>query len=322
MIGPEHQQTIELFGSELRILIGPRSTPDAPPQKLAAIQLEAFLRALHRRLTRFDPDSELSRLNADPAEWCPVSPLLALALRAGLWAAEQTEGLVDPTLTGELERMGYARSRAGMTGAPLQEALLAAPPRRPARPRPDTPWKRFHVDGGREEVRRPPGIRFDTGGTGKGLAADLCARRLSGYATFVVDAGGDLRIGGDEPAERVVEVAHPLDDEPAHVFRMSSGAVATSGIANRLWQHGEGFAHHLLDPSTGRPAWTGVIQATAVAETALEAETLSKAALLSGPERGRKILEPAGGVLVLDDGEVVRAGPFSACELRTTAFAA
>ena len=166
--------------------------------------------------------------------------------------------------------------------------------------------RQFSVDALTGVVHRPPGVRFDTGGSGKGLAADLCAGRLEGFATFVVDAGGDLRIGGEEPPERLVEVDHPLEPEPAHVFPMARGAVATSGIATRIWRHRDGFAHHLLDPSTGQPAWTGVIQATAIGETALEAETLAKAALLSGPERGAAMLEDRGGVLVLDDGAVLK----------------
>ena len=101
-------------------------------------------------------------------------------------------------------------------------------------------------------VRRPPGVRIDTGGSGKGLAADLAADRLGGYATFVVDAGGDLRLGGERPLERLVRIDHPLDDEPAHEFMLDRGAVATSGIKTRLWRTEHGFAHHLLDPSTRR----------------------------------------------------------------------
>ena len=50
------------------------------------------------------------------------------------------------------------------------------------------------------------------------------------------------------------------------------GGVATSGLGSRLWRDPEGRpAHHLLDPSTGAPAWTGLISATAVGGTALGA---------------------------------------------------
>ena len=48
-------------------------------------------------------------------------------------------------------------------------------------------------------------------------------------------------------------------------------------------------AHHLLDPATGRPAFTGVVQATALAPTALEAEIRAKAAVLGGPDGARAV---------------------------------
>ncbi len=83
---------------------------------------------------------------------------------------------------------------------------------------------------------------------------------------------------------------------------METGAVATSGIGRRSWLGPDGRpAHHLLDPATGRPAFTGVVQATALAPTAVEAEWRAKAAVLSGPERAADWLAH-GGVVVLDDG--------------------
>ena len=65
--------------------------------------------------------------------------------------------------------------------------------------------------------------------------------------TFVVDAGGDLRLGGERPLERLVRIDHPLADEPAHEFMLDRGAVATSGIKTRLWRTDTAFAHHLLE---------------------------------------------------------------------------
>ena len=94
---------------------------------------------------------------------------------------------------------------------------------------------------------------------------------------------------------------------------MARGGVATSGLDVRVWRRPDGrFAHHLLDPSTGEPAWTGLVGATAVAATALEAETLAKAALLSGPERARELLAGRGGLLVHDSGETELVGAIPA----------
>lgn len=308
----EHERRFELFGSRVRLLIGAPIRPGLPSPEAIGLQLEGFLRVLHRRLTRFDPDSELCALNASPAGACRVSSILAAAVDAAVWAAQHSQGLIDPTLVGELERAGYATSRAKAEPGPIEAALAEAPGRRPARPDSLARWRSISVDTIARMVRRPPGTRIDTGGTGKGLAADLASERLSGYATHVVDAGGDLRLGGERPLERAVRIEHPLHSGLAHEFLLDLGAVATSGVKTRVWRNQNGFAHHLLDPSTGEPAWTGVIQATALAETALQAETLAKMAFLSGPSRAATILSERGGLIVLDDGTVVPLGHLAA----------
>ncbi len=78
-----------------------------------------------------------------------------------------------------------------------------------------------------------------------------------------------------------------------------------AAVVKRLGESGTDGApaHPLLDPATGAPAFTGIVQATAKAPTAFLAEVYSKLALLSGPEQAPSRL-PYGGVLVLDDGRV------------------
>jgi FAD:protein FMN transferase len=99
-----------------------------------------------------------------------------------------------------------------------------------------------------------------------------------------------------------VHVESPFDGRILHTFELTGGGVATSGIGRRSWLDRSGApAHHLLDPASGRPAFTGVVQATALAPTALEAEARAKAAVLSGPYGAADWL-PHGGVVVLDDG--------------------
>jgi thiamine biosynthesis lipoprotein len=104
-----------------------------------------------------------------------------------------------------------------------------------------------------------------------------------------------------------------------HTFALADGGVATSGIGRRSWLDARGRpAHHLLDPATGRPAFTGLVQVTALAPTALEAEIRAKAALLSGPDAARAWL-PDGGVLVADDGGFTVVEPASASGRRAPA---
>ncbi len=309
----EYDVTFDAMGSHVRLMIG-EPGPGLDAASVAAARAQQFVTDFDWALSRFKPESELSAFNADPRESVPASELLRTAVKAGLAAAERSGGLVDPTLVREIETAGYVESRAGMPGAPLIEALAQAPNRRPARPNPEARWRSFEVDDEAGTITRPPGVRFDTGGTGKGLAADLIAARLAGYSRYIVDCGGDIRIGGPDALVRPYEVfvEHPLTGERAHVLRLSMGAVATSGLNVRIWRGDDGrYAHHLLDPAGGEPAWTGLIGATALADTAVEAETLAKAALLSGPEGGGSVLAEHGGLLVHDSRRVEPVGPLS-----------
>ena len=258
----------------------------------------------HERFTRFEPDSELSRLNADPRRVVPVSDAMARFAQAVVVAGRQTGGLVDGTLLGEIEAAGYREDLR--VSVPLALALELAPPRRPARPSPRQGWNQIAVDRVGRTITRPVGVALDSGGLIKGLAADLVAAALGAHECFAINAAGDVRVGGAGRVQRPVRVASPFDGATLHVFRLTDAGVATTGIGRRSWRGLDGApAHHLLDPATGRPAFTGLVQATAIAPTALEAETRAKAAVLSGPDAAAAWL-PDGGVLVLEDaGHVV-----------------
>jgi FAD:protein FMN transferase len=308
--------TFHAMGSDVRLLIGPRLRRTAPAPLDAADRDRAFVLEFARRLSRFVPDSELSRLNRDSRATAPATRLSRAAVRAGLWAAERSGGLVEPTLVGALERAGYVSSRDGVVPVSLRAALEAAPARRPAAPDPRSRWREIVVDEDAGTISRPPGVLLDTGGTGKGLCADAVACRLAGYTRYLIDCGGDIAVGGLgallEPYE--IDIEHPLTGEPIGTIRLGRGGIATSGVNVRVWQRPDGrFAHHLIDPSTGEPAWTGLIGVTALGGTALEAETLSKLALLGGADAARRALAEYGGLIVHDDGAVERIGPLEGC---------
>jgi thiamine biosynthesis lipoprotein len=288
------------LGTTVRVVV------ESPEARSLVTRARWIVEDYDRRLSRFRPDSELCALNADPRERVPASHLLRDAVRAALWAAERSAGLVDPTLLDDLERAGYTESLAPRgqsnkyegvrplnkwgseqkTGAEQTRLHLG-------RPRDDQRWRRIRVEG--DAVVRPPGMRLDLGGSGKGHVADLVAAILTPERRWAIDCGGDVRVGG--VVDQTVVVAHPAGGEAAR-FTLQRGAVATSAVHARAWPGG----HHLLDPATGEPVRTGVIQATAVGTTTLEAETLAKMALLRGtPE----ILARGGGVVVTEDHEVI-----------------
>jgi thiamine biosynthesis lipoprotein len=320
-----HELAFDSMGTRVRLLA-------SDPARLPAARAE--VERLAARLTRFDPGSELSLLNADPRAVVPASADLRAAVTAALAGAALTGGLYDPTLLGALERAGYARSRTGHPRASLATALRRAPRRHPAGPDPAQRWRRVHVDDERGTVARPTGLRLDLGGSAKGFIADRAAALLAPAGPCAADCGGDIRVHG----EHAIQVQNPFGGTTT-TLTVHDAAIATSGIDTRLWhvdrrpgddprpgelvdrrrsRPGDPRAgvgdraerqterHHLIDPSTHAPAWTGVVAATARAATAAEAEALAKAALLRGPVAGPALLAGHdGGVIVADDGTVI-----------------
>jgi FAD:protein FMN transferase len=308
-VAAEHRQTFDCFGGECTVIVADAARP-ADAAAAAAMARHALL-TWHQRFSRFDAGSELSRLNRSAADEVAVSPLMRRIVSVALAAARDTGGLVDITLADEIEHAGYAGHMDG-PGTDLGAALVTAPTRATAAPHPDERWRRIAVDDGHGTIRRPPGLRLDVGGIAKGVFADELAAMLDEFDAYVVDCCGDLRVGGRARVRRPVNIAGPFDGSTLHTFPVVAGGVATSGIGRRSWAADGGRpAHHLLDPRTGAPAFTGIVQATALAPTAAQAEVLAKAALLSGPSRAAEWLI-RGGVIVLDDGRHEVVGPTGA----------
>jgi thiamine biosynthesis lipoprotein len=300
----EASRTFTCFGGNTTVLVegaGPLGEPGE-----AVISARDRLLVWHAAFSRFKPESELSSLNRDERTAVPVTAIMARFVQAAVGAAQATGGLVDATMLDDIEALGYRTERFhGSLALPL--ALALAPPRQPATAHPDRRWRTIDVDLDTSTVTRPPGVKLDGGGIVKGLLADVVGEMLQQHNSYLVDCEGDLRVGGSAGLERSVAVTAPLSQRVLHEFRLADGAVATTSITKRSWMERLKPLHHLLDPATGRPAFTGIVQATALAPTALEAEALTKAALLSGPQAAPGWLRH-GGLIVLDDGSHVVVG--------------
>lgn len=307
--------TFKSMGTTINLRIG--RVPDQRAKRMLASGRQ-FIEGYDAALTRFSPDSELSRLNANPDDQVELSWLMSELIGAAIWSAETSGGLVDPAVIGALEHHGYKNSRGGATPASLQLALEEAPTRRPASADPGKLWRELRHDRVNRRLARPAGLRLDSGGVGKGLAVDLLARNwsltLGPDADFLINCGGDLRFGPGGNSFGEVAVEDPFEDRSLPLI-VDGGAVATTSIRNRIWRGGDGPAHHIIDPGSGAPAWTGVVAVTALAPTAHVAETLTKIAFLRGPDEALDTLAAAdGGIVFTDDGAATYVGPDSHAE--------
>ena len=233
--------------------------------------------ACERELSRFDPTSDLSRLNAAGGRWTPIGRRLLETLGLALRAREDTSGRFDPTVLPALVAAGYDR-----TFELLEE--------RAARPADD--WRAgtaIELDTRNCRARLEPGSSVDLGGIGKGYAAgralDAMLAASPALAGGLVDLGGDIAVSGESPdgGPWLVAVADPRRaGQTLAVLALDSGGVATSGRDARRFGPARSL-HHLIDPEIGEPALAGPLTVTVVAPDAAAAEVHATTLAIAGP---------------------------------------
>jgi FAD:protein FMN transferase len=233
--------------------------------------------ACERELSRFDPTSDLSRLNAAGGRWTPIGRRLLEALDLALRAREETGGRFDPTVLPALAASGYDRSFELLEE---REARWA------------DDWRAgtaIELDPRNGRGRLERGTSVDLGGIGKGYAAgralDAMVAASPTIAGGLVDLGGDIAVRGESPegGPWLVVVADPhRAGETLAVLALDRGGIATSGRDARRFGPARSL-HHLIDPETGESALAGPLTVTVVAPDPVAAEVHATTLAIAGP---------------------------------------
>jgi thiamine biosynthesis lipoprotein len=295
------RHAFEAMGTEVTLLLpSDRASECAGVERLVATWAETC--------TRFDPHSELSRLNAAQGQPRKVSPLLFGVLAYAYRAALATDGLFDPTLLPSLEAIGYDRDFRAIAAGLAARTSTGKPPATGG-------WRAMELHPDRQIVRLPMGVRVDLGGLAKGMAVDAVIADLASREVEVgaIDAGGDLAVIGRPPGAAAWTIAIEAPDGVRSVA-LESGALATSSTSRRRWRQGSEERHHLIDPRTGLPSTAPLWSASVAAGTCAQAEVAAKAAFLLGPEAGARFLvsHDLSGLFLAPDGTESRAGRWQA----------
>ena len=251
-------------------------------------------------LTRFNPSSELMKLNQCAGDWVTVSDLLFANIRAAKHAALLTDGLYNPLILSALVGSGYDRSFE----------QIDRPKASSTEPAPD--WRGIDLNLQTSEVNIPAGAALDLGGIAKGWTAATIADELAAYGACLVNIGGDI-VGRGAPTGFPgwpVEIEDPFTGDAFTTVYLHDQAISTSGIDYRHWQSVDGKQrHHIIDPRTGEPAVTDVLSATVIHPSATNAEAYAKAVILQGAEHGLAWLNQqwhTAGLVFRQDGAAFR----------------
>jgi len=295
------EHTFKAMGTDVHVIV-----VGGTPAHIALV--ETIVADREARWTRFDPDSELMRLNRHTGVPVMVSQDTFQLIEAAVEASHLTGGAFDPTVLGSLVAAGYSTTFGDIDGDRQVENV--AP---------------HGVDGIRLDpvtnmVVLPPETGIDLGGIAKGATAEFAASEVLkwGAEGCCVNIGGDLQVQGRGPGPEgwVIEIDCAGSDASRWVG-LAHGAVCTSTVSKRRWDTESGPQHHIRDTVSGGPLESGVASITVIGRSAIQAEVLTKAAMAAGVEGAEPLVTGHGatGMAVTSTGRIIEFDGFNHFEL-------
>ncbi len=243
-------------------------------EKKLLTETEETVKRLEKLFSVTDSESEISMLNQNGGG--TVSRETSTLISNALQLCEQTGGALDITVYPVLLAWGFTTGDYRVPQDEEIKLLLNL-----------VDYGSVAVEG--TEVRMADGVKIDLGSVAKGYTADCLAQQLTekGVESALLNLGGNIQAIGTKPNGEKwrIAVRNPSGPGNLAVLQVSDCAVVTSGGYERYFEQEGKIYHHIIDPSDGYPAESGLLSVTVVARSGLLADALSTALYVMGPER-------------------------------------
>lgn len=268
-----------MMGTEISVYLW-HEDPVAGTEAIEAVFEE--VRRINDLMSTYVEDSRISEINRDAATRPVVAgeELLNLIMRS-LDISVLTLGAFDITYDSVGQHYDFrARQRP-------DDATVAAELER-------IDYRHVEVDRAQGTIRfRKEGVRINLGGIAKGYTVERAVELLRGrgITNAIVTAGGDSRLLGDRRGQPwMVGVRDPRrEGEIAVSIPLQDEAISTSGDYERYFEEDGKRYHHIITPSTGRPA-SEVHSATIVGPDAVITDALSTSVFVMGVDKGLTLI--------------------------------
>lgn len=238
-------------------------------------------------LSRFKPQSDISRINAGAA----VQPVTVSRETIALIAesakfSRLSNGAFDITVQPLMQIWGFAEN--GRERLPSPEELKQA--------RSKVGYQHIKIIDSRQSVSfAQPGMSLDLGGLAKGYAVDqaVAALKKRGIKNALINAGGDIYALGSRGKLKKwrIAVRHPRKKAAVlAVLELQDQAVATSGDYEQYIKAGGRRLSHIVNPGTGQPCADSPASVTVLAEDCLTADALATAVCVLGSKKGMDLI--------------------------------
>ena len=232
---------------------------------------------LEKLLSRTKESSEITKINDQAGTPTEVDAEVASLLKSALEYSAATNGAYDITVAPIVSAWGFI---GGDYRVPSQEELNGLLK--------DVGYGRITLSG--TTVTLGAGQSVDLGGIAKGYASDRIAviYAKDGVTSGMISLGGNVWVCGKKPdgTDWRVAVQDPNDSSAyVGILSLSDAFAVTSGAYQRNFTQDGKTYHHIIDPTTGYPAESGLTSVTIVAKNGTMSDAFSTALFVAGKDK-------------------------------------
>ena len=261
-------------------------------------QSESLIASLESLVSVTDTGSELYAINQTGSG--TLTGKASSLMEQALEICRRTDGALDSSIYPIVRAWGFTTGSYQVPDEAEIQALL-----------PLVDYRKIQYDAAAGDVTLPEGMKIDLGSVAKGYAGQLVAQMLRehGVKSALLSLGGNVQTVGAKPdgSPWQIGIKDPQGEDAMMVLSVEDQAVVTSGGYERYFEQDGQTYWHIMDPSTGHPADSGLISVTIVGDEGVVCDGLSTALFVMGLEKAADLWAQSGdfeAVFVTASGEV------------------
>ena len=261
-------------------------------------QSESLIASLESLVSVTDANSELYAINQTGSG--TLTGKASSLMEQALEICRRTDGALDLSIYPIVRAWGFTTGSYQVPDEAEIQALL-----------PLVDYRKIQYDAADGDVTLPEGMEIDLGSVAKGYAGQLVAQMLRehGVQSALLNLGGNVQTVGAKPdgSPWQIGIKDPQGEDAMMVLSVEDQAVVTSGGYERYFEQDGQTYWHIMDPSTGHPADSGLISVTIVGNEGVVCDGLSTALFVMGLEKAADLWAQSDdfeAVFVTASGEV------------------
>lgn len=261
-------------------------------------QSESLIASLESLVSVTDANSELYAINQTGSG--TLTGKASSLMEQALEICRRTDGALDLSIYPIVRAWGFTTGSYQVPDEAEIQALL-----------PLVDYRKIQYDAATGTVTLPEGMEIDLGSVAKGYAGQLAAQMLRehGVQSALLNLGGNVQTVGAKPdgSPWQIGIKDPQGEDAMMVLSVEDQAVVTSGGYERYFEQDGQTYWHIMGPSTGHPADSGLISVTIVGDEGVVCDGLSTALFVMGLEKAADLWAQSGdfeAVFVTASGEV------------------